>query len=349
MPPCSQPVAEVVVRIRVDGEEVEPAVVVDVDPADAAAHHRGHVHRRPRAEGVLLEVDPDRRGDVLEVGAADAGGDELGRRAGRDRLGRAAARADDDVARPVELELERARERRRRCPVNATAAGVPWKVTSRSVPVAVATTIGGSWPTAVSSSSWSLSTWRSGTMIALRPGGADLLPRGPAAACRPPPLAARVLSRVRSASASIRRSATRSPAICRASFGSICVATPFEGSTVSCGSVARRSGRRAGDGRLGPRRDAGEHEHAGEHRRAGERQPRRAGSGRGRANAGRRRGASTSTSGRAAQTIQSAPSSATFVQNSVICGAISSTASSATATRVDAATRRGSSASSSGR
>ena len=33
-------------------------------------------------EGALLEVDPDRGCDVLEPGTAEAGGDELRRRAG---------------------------------------------------------------------------------------------------------------------------------------------------------------------------------------------------------------------------------------------------------------------------
>src|SRR5436190_1856549 len=37
------PVADVPVRVRVDGEEVEPAVPVVIEPADAAAHHRRHV------------------------------------------------------------------------------------------------------------------------------------------------------------------------------------------------------------------------------------------------------------------------------------------------------------------
>ena len=214
--------------------------------------------------------------------------------------------------------------------MNETAAGVPWKVTSRSVPVAVATTIGGSWPTAVSSSSWSLSTCRSGTMIAFVP-AASICAHSPCSRVPPAAVAARVLSRVRSASASIRRSATRSPAICRASFGPICVATPFEGSTVSCGSVPTGAAA-AGDGRLGSRGNAGEHEHTGEHRRAGEggRTEPVAARPRERRTAGAAH--STSTTGRAAQTIQSAPSSATFVQNSVTCGAINSTAMSATAT-----------------
>ena len=244
MPPCVQPVAEVVIRIGVDGEQVEPAVAVDVEPADAAAHHRRHVHRRLRPEGVLLEVDPDGRGDVLEARSADAGGDELRRRAGCDRLGRAAARADDDVARPLELELERSRERRRRARERDSGRGAvvgdePLRAGGRR------------------DDDRRLLADR-GLELELelvdvplrhddraRPGGADL---------RPQPLEARptrsrwrraALSRVRSASASIRRSATRSPAICRASFGPICVATPFEGRTVSCGRAPAGAAARA--------------------------------------------------------------------------------------------------------
>ncbi len=90
-----------------------------------------------------------------------------------------------------------------------------------------------------------------------------------------------------------------------------------------------------GHGRLGTRGNAGEHEHRGEQGRAGERGGTEPVAARAAANTGCRRGASTSTTGRAAQTIQSAPSSATFVQNSVTCGAISSTASRATDDGVD--------------
>ena len=40
-PPCVLPIRGVGVRVRVDGEQIHPAVVVVVEPADAAAHHRG--------------------------------------------------------------------------------------------------------------------------------------------------------------------------------------------------------------------------------------------------------------------------------------------------------------------
>ena len=76
----------------------------------------------------------------------------------------------------------------------------------------------------------------------------------------------------------------------------------------------------------------GEHEHAGEHRRAGERGGTEPVAARPRERGLQARRQHIDARGRAAQTIQSAPSSATFVQNSVTCGAISSTASSATET-----------------
>ncbi len=103
-----------------------------------------------------------------------------------------------------------------------------------------------------------------------RPGGADLRPQPLAAASRPQPWRRAALSRVRSASASIRRSATRSRAICRASVGSICVATPFEGRTVSCGRVPAGAAARAtaASGRAGMPASTST---AGEHGRAGER------------------------------------------------------------------------------
>ena len=263
-----QPVAEVVIRIGVDGEQVEPAVAVDVDPADAAAHHRGHVHRRLRPERVLLEVDPHGRGDVLEARSADAGGDELRRRVGCDRLGRAAARADDDVARPVELELERSGERRRRARERdrrgrAVVGDEPLRARGRRDDDRRILADGG------------LELELELVDVTLRdddrarPRGADL---------RPQPLEPRPTRRpggarpCRGCGARLPRSGgptTRSLAICRASVGSICVATPFEGRTVSCGRVSGRSGG-PGHGRLGTRGNAGEHEHRGEHGRAGE-------------------------------------------------------------------------------
>ena len=46
-------------RVRVDCEQVEPAVAVVVEPADPAAHHRLALVRDPEAERALREVEPD--------------------------------------------------------------------------------------------------------------------------------------------------------------------------------------------------------------------------------------------------------------------------------------------------
>ncbi len=92
-------------RVRVDGVEVEPAVAVVVEPADAAAHHRHRVGRGLEAEGAVAEVEPDVPGHVNQADAAET----LACRHRRGRGGhrRLAARADDHVAAVLELELER--------------------------------------------------------------------------------------------------------------------------------------------------------------------------------------------------------------------------------------------------
>src|SRR3981081_3175872 len=64
-------------RVRVDGEEIEPAVAVVVDPADAPAHHRLVVVRHPEPEPHLPEGESHRRRYVLQ---AVARGDGPGRR-----------------------------------------------------------------------------------------------------------------------------------------------------------------------------------------------------------------------------------------------------------------------------
>jgi hypothetical protein len=48
----------------------EPAAVVVIEPAEAAAHHRGRVVRDAEAERALLEVEPDGGGDVRQAVAA---------------------------------------------------------------------------------------------------------------------------------------------------------------------------------------------------------------------------------------------------------------------------------------
>ena len=60
----------------------------------------------------MPEVEPDVPGDVREVDAAEAGADDRCRpRRGGEVVGRLAARADDQVAAVLELELERLLER----------------------------------------------------------------------------------------------------------------------------------------------------------------------------------------------------------------------------------------------
>ena len=57
--PVIVPGGQIRVRVRVDGEQVEPAVVVVVEPAEPRAHHRCGVVRDAVAEGALAEVQPD--------------------------------------------------------------------------------------------------------------------------------------------------------------------------------------------------------------------------------------------------------------------------------------------------
>ena len=57
---------DVDVRVRVDDEQVEPAVAVVVEPAEAAAHHRGRIQRHAEAESAVSEGQPDLRRDVDE-------------------------------------------------------------------------------------------------------------------------------------------------------------------------------------------------------------------------------------------------------------------------------------------
>ena len=105
-----RPAGVFVVRIRVDDEEVEPAVVVVVDPAQAAAHHRLGLVAHAEVECALREVEPDLGGDILQMNAAE----RLG--ADRSRGGRCLRRppgGDDQVAAVRQSELERAGEARR--------------------------------------------------------------------------------------------------------------------------------------------------------------------------------------------------------------------------------------------
>src|SRR5206468_6706241 len=75
--------ADVSLAVTVDDEEVEPAVVVVVEPAEAAAHHRGRIVRDPVAERSLPEGEADRWSDVREAIAGEHGSRrELSRQAG---------------------------------------------------------------------------------------------------------------------------------------------------------------------------------------------------------------------------------------------------------------------------
>ena len=106
--------ADVALAVGVDDEEVEPAVVVVVEPADAAAHVRrrvgGDARSGTRPGGSRARPAARRR-------SADAG--EPARAAARTTRARAGARdgvravdARDEPAARVALELERLAERR---------------------------------------------------------------------------------------------------------------------------------------------------------------------------------------------------------------------------------------------
>ncbi len=79
------PRGQVVVGVAVDGEQVEPAIVVVVQPAEAAAHHRLRVVRHSVAEGALAEIDPALRCNVGERDATDRRGCLYERRPGGPR------------------------------------------------------------------------------------------------------------------------------------------------------------------------------------------------------------------------------------------------------------------------
>ena len=173
------------------------------------------------------------------------------------------------------------------------------------MPVIAATATGGSCPTAGSRRSWTLSTRRCGTMIARVPASL-ICCHSPCSRAPPAAFAACALLRWRSASASSRRSRTRSAVICSARGRSICVATPFDGRTVTGGELAGVRDRAARRPPLGPGRDAREHEQAREAGRAASASAPSAGRG-GTRDRARRRGTSNSTNGRAAQTRVRAP------------------------------------------
>src|SRR5260221_446764 len=57
--------------VAVDDEQIEPAVVVVVEPAESAAHHRGYVARHAVTESSLRERNPRLRRDVLQAVARE--------------------------------------------------------------------------------------------------------------------------------------------------------------------------------------------------------------------------------------------------------------------------------------
>ncbi len=105
-----RPLVVLVVRVGVDGVEVEPAVGVVVDPAEATAHHRVRLTRVLEVEDVLREVEPDLPGHVLQADAAER---VRRRRRLLRSLFRGPSRRGDHVPAVLERELERAREVRR--------------------------------------------------------------------------------------------------------------------------------------------------------------------------------------------------------------------------------------------
>ena len=113
------PCADVGLGVVVHDEQVEPAVVVVVEPAEPAAHHRRRVGRDAEAEGALPEIEADLLRDVRQANAGEACRRRPLRRGAGLRRGRqcnrpAAADVRNEPAAPVLLELERLAEAHRR-------------------------------------------------------------------------------------------------------------------------------------------------------------------------------------------------------------------------------------------
>ena len=107
---------EVGVGVAVDDEQVDPAVVVVVEPANAPAHHRRRVRADAVAERALAEIEPDLPRHVLQPDAREPHrslvahrGALLRRRQRRERP--AAPDVGDEPAAAVLLQLERLLER----------------------------------------------------------------------------------------------------------------------------------------------------------------------------------------------------------------------------------------------
>jgi hypothetical protein len=54
--------------VGVDDEQIQPPVVIEVQPAEPTSHHRRGIRRDPPAEGPVFEVDADLMCDVDECG-----------------------------------------------------------------------------------------------------------------------------------------------------------------------------------------------------------------------------------------------------------------------------------------
>ena len=128
-PAALLPPGRVGVGVGVDREEVEPAVVVVVEPAEAAAHHRVDVVCHPEAEVVLGEVQPSLPRDVGEANAGKplcGGGEQRGacrrRRNYRERPAAADMR-DEPAAFRSRLQLECLVQRCWRLPSDQGARG----------------------------------------------------------------------------------------------------------------------------------------------------------------------------------------------------------------------------------
>ena len=94
---------DVDVRVRVDDEEVEPAVRVVVQPAEPAAHHRRRVQGLPVTERTLAEVEPDLGCDVHERRTSERAARSRG---GRRRRSETAFGANDEIPAVLEPELD---------------------------------------------------------------------------------------------------------------------------------------------------------------------------------------------------------------------------------------------------
>ena len=94
---------DVDVRVRVDDEEVQPAVRVVVQPAEPAPHHRRRVEGLPVPERTLAEVEPDLVCDVHERRASERAARCCG---SRRRCCEAALGANDAIPAVLEPELD---------------------------------------------------------------------------------------------------------------------------------------------------------------------------------------------------------------------------------------------------